>query len=64
MSACCAESVHSAVCHCARVAQVITVGSGAHVQAAIQWDDQDHGAVGVVLMPDSRFDSQDKCPTT
>ena len=52
------------MCHCARVAKVITVGSGAHVQAAIQWDDRDHGAVGVVLMLDSRFDSQDKCPTS
>ena len=42
MSACdgwssvCTESVHSTVCHCARVAQVITVHSGAHVQAVEQ----------------------------
>ena len=39
MSACdvwssvCTESVHSTVCHCACVAQIITVGSSAHVQA-------------------------------
>ena len=42
MSACngpssvCAESVHSTVCHCARVALVITYGSGAHDQAVNQ----------------------------
>ena len=32
-SSVCTESVHSTVCHCACVAQIITVGSGAHVQA-------------------------------
>ena len=35
-SSVCADSVHSTVCHCARVAKVITVGSTAHVQAIQQ----------------------------
>ena len=32
----CTESVHSTVRHCARVAPVITVVSGAHVQTVTQ----------------------------
>ena len=35
-SSVCTESVHSTVYHCARVALVITVDSGAHVQAIKQ----------------------------
>ena len=35
-SSVCTESVHSTVCHCARVALVITVGSSAHAQAGKQ----------------------------
>ena len=32
----CTESVQSTVCRCVRVARVITVGAGAHVQAVNQ----------------------------
>ena len=35
-SSVCAAFVHVTVCHCARVALVITVGSGAHVKAVKQ----------------------------
>ena len=35
-SSVCTESVQSTVCHCVRVALVIAVGAGAHVQAVKQ----------------------------